>query len=98
MVTMVNKLTVTGKIADFERVADGLTEYMREQPGYIRYSLLRSVRRDNVFVEIAEWKDADAHRRAIQSEGFRRRVEPLAAVATVDPDLYEVVREGEAKG
>ncbi|QIS10034.1 antibiotic biosynthesis monooxygenase family protein [Nocardia arthritidis] len=96
MVTLVNTLTVTGDPAEFEAVTENLTAYMRQQPGYLRYQLLRSIRRANVYVEIAHWTDADSHRQAVQSAGFRSRVEPLGAIATVDPDMYELVREGEA--
>ncbi|MEU9111252.1 antibiotic biosynthesis monooxygenase family protein [Streptomyces sp. NPDC048483] len=96
MVKLVNKLTVTGDVAEFEKVSEELTAYMRQQPGYLRFELLRSVRHENVFVEIAEWTDAESHLTAVRSEGFRQRVQPLGALATVDPDVYTLVREGRA--
>ncbi len=93
MVTLVNKLTVTGDLGEFTRILDALTEYMRAQPGYLSAELMHSVRNPEVYVEVARWEGAEAHRRAVTSEGFRERVAGLGAVATVDPDLYEVVRE-----
>lgn len=96
MIKFVNKLTVTGDPAEFETVSEELTAYMRRQPGYVRFELLRSLRDDTVYVEIAEWTDAEAHRKAVQSAGFLDRVKPLGALATVDPDVFTVVREGQA--
>jgi heme-degrading monooxygenase HmoA len=96
MVTLVNKLTATGDIDEFTRILERLTEYMRAQPGYVSSELLRSVRNPAVYVEIARWETADAHRAAVTSDGFRQRVAGLGAVATVDPDVYDAVR-GTAK-
>jgi heme-degrading monooxygenase HmoA len=93
MVTLVNKLTVTGDVEVFHRITAGLTEFMRSQPGYIRSQLLRSVRDENVYIEIAEWEEVQAHQRAVRSEGFRERVRGLGDVASVDPGLYETVRD-----
>lgn len=98
MIKFVNKLTVTGDPAEFEAVSEELTAYMRQQPGYVRFELLRSMRNDNVYVEIAEWTDADSHLNAVRSDGFRSRVKPLGALATVEPDVFTMVREGRASG
>ncbi|MEU7742759.1 antibiotic biosynthesis monooxygenase family protein [Nonomuraea sp. NPDC049158] len=95
MVLLVNKMTVTGDPAEFLRITEALTDFMRRQPGYIRYQLLHSLRNENVYVEIALWDKAESHLSAVQSDGFRERVSGLGAVATVDPDVYEVIREGE---
>jgi quinol monooxygenase YgiN len=93
MVTLVNKLTVTGDIDEFTRILDRLTEYMRSQPGYLSSELLRSVRNPAVWVEVARWETAEAHKAAVTSENFRERVAGLGALATVDPDIYELVHE-----
>jgi quinol monooxygenase YgiN len=95
MVLLINKMTVTGDRDEFLRITEALTDYMRRQPGYIRYQLLHSLRNENSYVEVALWDKPEFHLRAVQSEGFRERVRGLGAVATVDPDLYEVIREGE---
>ena len=93
MVTLVNKLTVTGDISEFTGILDRLTEFMRSQPGYLSSELLRSVRNPAVYVEVARWESAEAHRNAVTSGGFRERVAGLGALATVDPDVYEVIHE-----
>jgi quinol monooxygenase YgiN len=94
VVTLINKLVVTGDPGDFEQVSEALTAYMRQQPGYIRFQLFRSLRQPTVYVELAEWESAEQHKAAVTSEGFRSRVQPLAKLATVEPDIFEVIREG----
>ncbi|WP_020497312.1 antibiotic biosynthesis monooxygenase family protein [Sciscionella marina] len=94
MVTLVNKLTVHGDIAEFEKVSEELTRYMEKQPGYVRYALLRSINKPEVFVEIAWWITAEAHQNAIKSAGFQDLVQRLVALASVEPDMYSPVREG----
>ena len=98
MITFINKLTVIGEAAEFERIAESITNYMRVQPGYIRSQMLRSLRNPSVYIELANWKDAESHRRAVQSDGFKAVVSALGPVAKVDPDLYTVVRELAAEG
>ncbi|MFI6317043.1 antibiotic biosynthesis monooxygenase family protein [Nonomuraea sp. NPDC050556] len=93
MVTLVNKLTCTGDLAEFTRILERLTEYMRAQPGYLSSELLRSVRNPAVYVEVARWESAEAHKAAVTGDGFRERVSGLGALATVDPDVYEVLHE-----
>jgi heme-degrading monooxygenase HmoA len=93
MVTLVNKFTVTGDDADFHRALNHIGEYMRTQPGHVSYQLLRSVRRPDVYVEYAVWKDAESHRNAVQSEEFRLRVRQMAGIASPDADVYAVVRQ-----
>ncbi|GGZ81714.1 antibiotic biosynthesis monooxygenase family protein [Streptomyces echinoruber] len=97
MATLINELKVIGDVEDFERITAGITEYMRQQPGYISHRMLRSLRRPGVFVEIAEWERPEDHVRAVQSEGFRSRVQELAGVIEKpSPDLYEPVHESSA--
>ncbi|MEV1241802.1 antibiotic biosynthesis monooxygenase family protein [Nonomuraea sp. NPDC050022] len=93
MVTLVNKLTCTGDLTEFTRILEHLTEYMRAQPGYLSSELLRSVHHPEVYVEVARWESAEAHRNAVTGDGFRERVAGLGALATVDPDVYDVVHE-----
>jgi len=91
MVTFVNKLTVNGDVAEFWRIKESLTEFMERQPGYRSSSVLRSVGKPNVFIEMAEWDDAESHQRAVRSDDFQARVRGLGALASVEPGLYEVV-------
>jgi long-chain acyl-CoA synthetase len=88
MATVVNRLTVTGDPAEFERIIGWITEYMSSCPGFIEHRLMRSLRRPEVYVEFARWENADAHRRAMEGEQFRARVGELSAVATADPDVF----------
>jgi heme-degrading monooxygenase HmoA len=91
MVTVINRLTVHGAPAEFERIIGGITEYMKEQPGFSSHRLYRSRNRDNVYIETAEWTDAAAHRQAMQGDGFRDRVRELGAVATAEPDVFDTI-------
>jgi quinol monooxygenase YgiN len=93
VVTLINEFTVTGDIDAFERVLGEFNRYMSEQPGARGYRLLRSTRRPQVFVELADWDDAASHQAAVRSEGFPAlvaRLRPLVAKSV--PDLYETVR------
>lgn len=93
MVTFVNKLTVHGDIDTFLAVKGQLTAYMSAQPGYVSHLTLRHAGEPNVFLELAVWKDADAHREAVRSEEFQSLVKGLGPLATPDPGLYEIVEE-----
>ncbi|WP_369193157.1 antibiotic biosynthesis monooxygenase family protein [Streptomyces djakartensis] len=93
MVTFVNKLTVHGDIDAFLAVKGRLTTYMSAQPGYVSHLTLRHAGEPNVFLELAVWKDAGAHRRAVRSEEFQSLVKGLGPLATPDPALYEIVEE-----
>src|SRR6185312_5465698 len=55
MVTLINEFTVTGDVAEFERVLAEFNAYMSALPGARGYRLLRSTRRPNIFVELADW-------------------------------------------
>lgn len=97
MATLINELKVIGSVEDFERITADITAYMREQPGYLGHKMFRSLRRPDVFVEIAEWEKAEDHVRAVTSEGFRSRVQALAGVIEKPtPDLYELLHDSEA--
>jgi quinol monooxygenase YgiN len=93
MITLVNKMTVTGDEEEFHKALDHIGEFMRSQPGHVFYQLLKSVRNPGVYVEYAIWADADAHRSAIQSEEFRTRVKGLAGLAKPEADVFTVVKE-----
>jgi long-chain acyl-CoA synthetase len=88
MATVINRLTVTGDSAEFEKIIGQITEYMSAQPGFVEHRLMRSLRRPEIYVEMARWSDADSHRAAMQGEGFRSRVRELSAVATAEPDVF----------
>ncbi|MEV5156262.1 AMP-binding protein [Streptomyces werraensis] len=91
MVTFVNKLTVHGDLETFLTVKNKLTAYMAAQPGYVSHQVMRHAWHPNVFLELAVWEDADAHRKAVRSEEFQSLVSQLGPLATPDPGLFETV-------
>ncbi len=93
MVTLVNKFTVTGTPEEFERVWKASSEFMRNQPGFVSFRLVRSLGDPQVYINVAEWKDAESHRRVLASTEFQTHIAELAAVATPEPYVCEVVIE-----
>ncbi|MGX9891572.1 antibiotic biosynthesis monooxygenase family protein [Streptomyces sp. NPDC002276] len=93
MVTFINKLTVNGDLAEFQRIKHSMTEFMSAQPGYRGSSTLRQVGQDNVFIEMAEWQDAASHQAALRSNEFRDLIKGLSGLASAEPGLYEEVPE-----
>jgi quinol monooxygenase YgiN len=98
MITLINKVTVTGDLAEFRRANEELADYMRVQPGARRFQLLQSTDAPEVFVEVAEWESREHHQRALQAPGFLDKAKALRAVADFERNLYTVVRteEGQA--
>ncbi len=93
MVTFINQLTVTGSVEEFEAISARLSDFMSAQPGYLSHRLLRSLRRPNVFVEIAEWQEAPAHQAAVRSDEFQALIRELAQVVEKPaPDLFEEIK------
>jgi quinol monooxygenase YgiN len=94
MLTLINEFTVTGDVEEFQKILGEFNAYMSTLPGAGPYRLLRSTRRPEVFVELADWESAEAHQNAVRSEGFLplvTRLRPLVAKSV--PDLYETLRE-----
>ncbi|MCK2221096.1 AMP-binding protein [Actinomadura sp. ATCC 31491] len=92
MIVLMNKVTVTGDMAEFERAHDEIAAFMRAQPGARGFRLLGSLDEPNVFVELAEWDSQEAHAAAVRSPGFVERARALRAVAELDLGKYRVVR------
>ncbi|WP_282685740.1 MULTISPECIES: antibiotic biosynthesis monooxygenase family protein [unclassified Streptomyces] len=93
MITVINRLTVHGDVAVFEKVLEGITDHMSSQPGFLSHCLYRSLRKPNVFVETARWTDAASHRAAMKADAFQERVKGLGDLATPEPDIFEIVDE-----
>ncbi|MDJ1136893.1 antibiotic biosynthesis monooxygenase family protein [Streptomyces iconiensis] len=92
--TMINRLTVVeGKEEEFRRVVSDISAYMRAQPGFLGHRLHRSVNRPAVYVETAQWRDAESHRSAMRGEGFRQNVQRLAGLASAEPDIFETLED-----
>jgi long-chain acyl-CoA synthetase len=96
MVTLVNKFTVTADPAEFERIWAASSHFMRHQPGFISFRLVRSLQDPQVYINIAEWADAQAHGRALESADFRAHISELANVAKPEPYLCDMVLKYDA--
>ncbi len=92
MITLINKMTVTGDMTEFRRVNSYIADYMSEQPGALRFQLLWSPTTPEVFVEVAEWDSAEHHKAAVSTPEFRERVRELPGLATVERARYEILR------
>jgi long-chain acyl-CoA synthetase len=93
MVTLVNKFTVTADPAEFERIWTVSSDFMRSQPGFISFRLVRSLQDPNVYINIADWADAESHQRVLHSDAFQTHIADLASVAKPEPYLCDVVLE-----
>ncbi|HEV7760280.1 MAG TPA: AMP-binding protein [Acidimicrobiales bacterium] len=97
VVTMVNKFTVFGDPDEFERVWMSSADFMRTQPGFRNFRLMRSVMDPLVYVNIAEWESAEDHQRVLQGPDFLAHIKDLAALATPEPNLCTTVAEAQAE-
>jgi long-chain acyl-CoA synthetase len=91
VVILLNKFTLTTAPEEFERIFAESSEFMKNQPGFISHTLVKSLQRPNVYVNIAHWESAEDHLRVVSSEGFREHISQLATVARAEPDLYSAV-------
>jgi heme-degrading monooxygenase HmoA len=90
LVTFVNTFTVHGSPAEFERVFAEVSEFMAEQPGFIRYSLSRHIDEDKQdhYINIAQWTDVESWRRAVAHEGFTAHAKEIRSRSTNEGNLY----------
>jgi long-chain acyl-CoA synthetase len=93
MVTMVNKFTVSEDPDKFAQVWEASSQFMRNQPGFINFRLVRSVSNPQVFFNISDWKDAESHEHVLRSSAFQDHIAELAAVAVPEPNMCKVVIE-----
>nr|AFU65901.1 DacO5 [Dactylosporangium sp. SC14051] len=84
MFTFIDRLTVTGDVAEFERVIAEISRHMATQPGFRSHRFYQSQRDPKVYVEIAEWQSAEHHRQATATDGFRRPLQTVIQHAEVD--------------
>jgi long-chain acyl-CoA synthetase len=91
MVTIINRLTVTGDEAEFLRILSEITAYMKSQPGFVGHHLYRSIRNPNVFIETGQWKDAADHQAAMKGPEFGKAIQQIIQHASAEPDLFEEV-------
>jgi heme-degrading monooxygenase HmoA len=93
MVILINKFTLTASPEKFEEVFEESAAFMRQQPGFVRHTLIKSLRDPGTYVNIAHWEDAPSHIRVVRSPGFKVHIDTLATVARSEPDLYSVVQD-----
>ncbi|MEU4209185.1 antibiotic biosynthesis monooxygenase family protein [Streptomyces sp. NPDC026206] len=93
MITVINRLTVHGDTATFEKVLSGITDHMSTQPGFLSHRLHRSLNHPEIYIETAEWTDAQSHRQAMTADAFREKVRALSSLATPEPDIFETLEE-----
>lgn len=96
MVTLVNKFTVHGDPQEFERVWKESSEFMRRQPGFVNFHLVRSLSDPSVYINIAKWADAKSHQQVMAGQEFRSHIGALAALAKPEPYLCHTVIEHDA--
>ncbi|NGO67611.1 AMP-binding protein, partial [Streptomyces boncukensis] len=89
----VNRFTVTGDAAEFERLLGKITDYMAAQPGFRSYRLYRSAQDPQIYVETAEWTDGAAHQQAVSGEGFLGPVREVMKLAEAEAGPYTLVTE-----
>jgi long-chain acyl-CoA synthetase len=93
MVTMVNKFTVSDDPDKFAQVWEESSRFMRDQPGFINFRLVRSLSDPHVYFNISDWEDAESHGRVLRSSAFQEHIAELAAAAVPEPSMCEVVIE-----
>ena len=98
MVILINTFTLSASPEKFEEAFEESAAFMRRQPGFIRHTLVKSLRDPSSYVNIAQWHEVDDHVRAVTSPEFKSHVDALAKVATPDPNLYTPVLEVEHDG
>lgn len=86
----IDRMTVTGDVEEFEQALAQISEYMAQQPGFRSHQLYQSADDPKVYMEIAHWQDAAAHRQATSTEGFRTPLQQVIKNARVDFSPYEL--------
>jgi heme oxygenase (mycobilin-producing) len=78
-------------------------DFMRHQPGFRDYRMLRAVMPASRFqlINVARWDTADAFKNATSDPGFQRQLEALSANpdfdVTTNPGLYRVALQDTAQ-
>ncbi|MEV4053673.1 antibiotic biosynthesis monooxygenase family protein [Amycolatopsis sp. NPDC049688] len=96
MHVLINRFTLTGDAAEFERVLGEITEHMAQQPGFRSYALYRARDDSPVYVETAEWDSKDDHAKATGTERFRSLVKQVMPLVSVEPGSFELRDRREA--
>ncbi|MEU9336270.1 antibiotic biosynthesis monooxygenase family protein [Streptomyces sp. NPDC048290] len=90
VVTFVNRFTVHSAPEEFERVFAEISEFMIQQPGFLQYTLSRSIdeeKRDQ-YINIALWTDVESWQRAVAHPGFQDHAKEIRSRTTNAGELY----------
>lgn len=87
-VTLLNRFTVHGDPAEFERAFAATSVFLTGQPGFVEHTLLRHCQDGCSYVNMARWSSADALRAATAHPDFAEHAQALRAQATTDPQLF----------
>jgi len=81
MITFVNRFQLTGAAEEFEKAFDETAEFLRAQPGLIRYTLSHQLDEPSSYVNIALWESADALRAALSHPDFGNHAKAMRGLA-----------------
>ncbi|ANZ35093.1 hypothetical protein BBK82_02435 [Lentzea guizhouensis] len=81
MITFVNRFKLTGEPEEFEKAFDETAEFLRAQPGLIKYTLSRQLDEPTSYINIALWESADALRAALSHPDFGNHAKAMRGLA-----------------
>ena len=88
-VTFVNRFTVNGAPEAFESAFNETAEFIRRQPGLLRYTLSRDVRDTNQYINVAYWDNAESLKTVLAHPDFASHAAALRSLATSEGTLYD---------
>lgn len=87
MLVFLNDFRVHGDEAEFETAFSSTSDYFRQQPGFVRHRLVRSISEPSCYVNIAEWTDQESFERALRNPAFQEHAVALRKLAASEPRL-----------
>jgi quinol monooxygenase YgiN len=93
VLVLINKFVVTTTGEEFEKVFVETAEFMRRQPGFLRYRLIRSEQDSSVYINIAEWTDKAALMAVADRPEMSDHLAQIKAVAIPEPQFFAPVAE-----
>jgi len=93
MIVLVNSFQLKGAAEEFERVFVETSEFIRRQPGFISYRLVRSVKDPDHYLNFALWDSEAELRAATGLPDFQDHVRLLRDLAATDPRIFEPVAD-----
>jgi long-chain acyl-CoA synthetase len=93
VITLVDRYVVSGEPADFEAQMREAVEFMRQRPGFQGQRLVRSLRRPELYYNIAHWDSVEQLQSAVRDPAFAEYVARVNALATSEPHPCRTVSE-----